>query len=112
MKEFIEYIKERLNYKKIVMIKNEDISDKYEIKNTFIKYYIFCKAKKNEIKTRIIIDNMELDELNNSYLPEYIFNSVKENQVTNLFNVHRLKSEFKFFENNDIGLKIRLVSKK
>ena len=108
--EFIEYIKERLKSNKIVIIKNEDIFNKYEIKNTLIKYYIISRGKKNEIKAQITIDNMELDEINNCYLPEYILNSIKENQVTNLFDVHMIKNEFKFFENNDIGLTLKTTS--
>ena len=111
MKELIEYIKERLKNNKIVVIKNEDILNKCEIKNTFITYYILNKDKNNNImRTKITIDNMELDEISNCYLPELIFNSINENQVTNIFDVHRLKSEFKFFENNDIGLKIKFGS--
>ena len=111
MKELIEYIKERLKNNKIVVIKNEDILNKCEIKNTYITYYILSKDKNNNImRTKITIDNMELDEINNCYLPELIFNSINENQVTNIFDVHRLKNEFKFFENNDIGLKIKFGS--
>ena len=111
MKELIEYIKERLKNNKIVVIKNEDILNKCEIKNTYITYYILSKDKNNNImRTKITIDNMELDEINNCYLPELIFNSINENQVTNIFDVHRLKNEFKFFENNDIGIKIKFGS--
>ena len=62
---------------------------------------------KNVIKSQITYGEMFIDEINNFYLPEYIYNSVEENQAINLFNVHSLKNEYKFFESNDIGIFIK-----
>ena len=88
MNELIGFIKESLKNNKIVVIKNEDILNKCEIKNTYITYFILSKDKNNNImRTKITIDNMDLDDINNCYLPELIFNSINENQVTNIFDV-------------------------
>ena len=110
IKEVIIYLTEKLKDYKKVIIENKEILNKYEIKNILNKYYILSKDKKTVIKSRISIGEMNLDEINNCYMPEYIYNSIEENQVINLFNIHAIKEEFKFFENNDIGIYIKCYS--
>ena len=107
LKEFISYIIELLKENNKVIIENKDIINKYEIKNTLNKFYALSNDNKNVIKSQITYGEMFIDEINNFYLPEYIYNSVEENQAINLFNVHSLKNEYKFFESNDIGISIK-----
>ena len=84
--------------------------NKYEVKNTFNRYYIYGKDKKKIANTNISTVEIGLDEINNCYLPENICNLIEENQIINFLNVHRIKSEFRFFENNDIQLHLKLQS--
>ena len=110
VKELMNYITDKIKNNEKVIIENKDILDKYEVKNTFNKYYILSKDKKEVIRCCNKLEGMTIKEINNYYLPEYIYNSFQENQVINLFNVHMLHGEFKFFENNDIALLIELIS--
>ena len=110
IKQLIEYFSEKLKEKKAVIIENSDILNKYEVKNTFNRYYIYGKDKKKIANTNISTVEIGLDEINNCYLPENICNLIEENQIINFLNVHRIKSEFRFFENNDIQLHLKLQS--
>ena len=109
IKHLMEYLSEQLKEKKIVIIENRDILSKYEVKNTLNRYYIFGKDKKKILRTQISPVEIGLDEINNCYLPENMHILIEDNQVTNFLNINRLKDEFKFFENNDVQLHLKLV---
>ena len=93
-----------------IIIQNKEIADKNLLKNTVDKYYAFSLNKKTVIKAQITLVQMETEEKVNCYLPEFIHNSIEQNQAINLFNIHMIKKEFKFFETNDINVNIKLSS--
>ena len=94
----MSYIIEKLKQNKMLVIKNKEILNKFEVKNTFNRYYILRKNKRVKIKSKISPEKKNSDEINNFYLPEYIFNAIEENPIINLFNVHVHKNEFEFCE--------------
>jgi hypothetical protein len=110
LKELISYFVEKLKENRKIIIQNKEIADKYLLKNTVDKYYAFSLNKKTVIKAQITLVQMETEEKVNCYLPEFIHNSIEENQAINLFNIHMIKKEFKFFETNDISVNIKLSS--
>ena len=110
LKELISYFVEKLKENRKIIIQNKEIADKNLLKNTVDKYYAFSLNKKTVIKAQITLMQMEPEEKVNCYLPEFIHNSIEENQAINLFNIHMIKKEFKFFETNDINVSIKLSS--
>ena len=62
---------------------------------------------KNVFKVDIIKKETNKDILKNFYLPDNIHNFVEENGFCNLFNMHRIKNEFRFLTSNSIGISIK-----
>lgn len=110
LNEIISYIIEKLKENQKIVIKNKEILNKYEVKNTFNRYYVLSKNKRTKIKAKISYEKTTSDEIKNFYLPEYIFNAIEENPIINLFNVHVLKNEFKFCESKDIEIDIEFIN--
>ena len=98
LNEMMSYIIEKLKENQKIVIKNKEILNKYEVKNTFNRYYLLSKNKRAKIKAKISYEKTTSDEIKNFYLPEYIFNAIEENPIINLFNVHVHKNEFEFCE--------------
>ena len=108
--DFLENINEIINYNnnKMIIIENKDVVDTKIIKSSIIRYYIISKNK-NVFKIDINKKETNKDILNNFYLPDNIHNFVEENGFSNLFNVHRIKNEFRFLTQSSIGINIRTI---
>ena len=91
------------------MINNKDISEKKVLKNCLIRYFVL--AKKNYIfRLNTIRSEMDKDVENSYYLPDILYDSVEKNEFKNVINIHRLRNEFRFLENNSIGININIVN--
>jgi len=109
--DFLSYINENINYKynKMIVIENKDVLNNKIIKSSIIRYYIISKNK-NVFKIEINKKESNKDILNNFYLPDNIHNFVDENGSCNLFNIHRIKNEFRFLSQSSIGISIKTVN--
>ena len=106
--DFLSYINENINYKynKMIVIENKDVINSKIIKSSIIRYYLISKNK-NVFKIEINKKESNKDILNNFYLPDNIHNFVEENGFCNLFNIHRIKNEFRFLIQSSIGISIK-----
>ena len=109
--DFLSYINEIINYKnnKMIVIENKDVLNKKIIKSSLVRYYLISKNK-NVFKIEINKKESNKDILNNFYLPDNIHNLVEENGFCNLFNVYRIKNEFRFLAQSSIGINIKTAN--
>ena len=108
-KEFFEFIDEICKDKKLIIIENKNVINNKTIKPTLIRYFAYSKNKKCILKTEINKGEMEKDIENNYYLPEEIHNNIEENQIVNIINIHRIKDEYNFLNQNSIIIKMRIA---
>ena len=110
-KDFILYLDDVFNNnKKMVILENKEVLNTNAVKNCLIRYYIIGKNKKNVFKIEIKKSEMSKDVENNFYLPEQINDFADENEITNCLNIHRIKNDFKFLNDNDIGINVKCVN--
>ena len=109
--DFLSYINENINYKKnkMIVIENKGVINSKIIKSSIIRYYLISKNK-NVFKIEINKKESNKDILNNFHLPDIIHNFAKETVCCNLFNIHRIKNEFRFLAQSSIGLNIKFVN--
>ena len=109
--DFLTYIEEKINYKnnKMIVIENKDVLNKKIVKSSLLRYYIISKNR-NVFKIEINKKESNKDILNNVYLPDSIHNFVEGNGFCNLFNIHRIKNEFRFLTTSSIGISIKTVN--
>ena len=87
----------------MIIIENKDVINTKIIKCSLIRYYMI--RKNNEVfKANFdfkIIKSRSKDILNSFYLPDDITISEKGNRFYNFLNIHRIKDEFNFANEND-----------
>ena len=105
-KDFFLYIEDILNEKQCVILENKEVLNEKQIKSTLIRYYALSK-KNNIIKIDINKEEMDKDIENNFYLPNIIYNYVEENKINNIVNIHRIKNDFNFLNEESIGFNIK-----
>ena len=101
--EFIKYIKDNLKEKKTIIIENKEILENKVIKSCLIRYYILSQNKDSVFKINIRMNEMQKDIENNFYIPNIIYDNVEKNNSNNIINIHRIKNNLRFLENNSIG---------
>ena len=90
----------------MILKENNGVINSKIIKSSIIRYYLISKNK-NVFKIDINKKESNKDILNNFYLPDFILNFVEENGCCNLFNIHRIKNEFRFLAQSSIGINIK-----
>ena len=107
--QFLKKIDNILSQDKGLSILNYDIDDS-TCRKTIIRYFVLSKKKNNVLKLYYKAFEIPKDVENNFYLPELVFDCVEKEKDKNVINIHRIKHNFKFLDNEQLGISLSNIN--
>ena len=107
--QFLKKIDKILSPDKGLSILNYDIDDS-TCRKTIIRYFVLSKKKNNVLKLYYKAFEIPKDVENNFYLPELVFDCVEREKDKNVINIHRIKHNFKFLDNEQLGISLSNIN--
>jgi hypothetical protein len=74
------------------------------------KVFRFIQKKNNVLKLYYKAFEIPKDVENNFYLPELVFDCVEREKDKNVINIHRIKHNFKFLDNEQLGISLSNIN--
>ena len=90
---------------KFILLNNNAIKDKNDIKKTLARYIFLNKANQDKAFNSNIKKMKKLIELNN-FIPDFICDIVGKNNYQNFYNINRIRSDLPFVEFDNITVNI------
>ena len=107
--QFLKTLDAKLSQDKGLSILNYDIDDS-TCRKTIIRYFVLSKKKNNVLKLYYKAFEIPKDVENNFYLPELVFDCVEKEKDKNVINIHRIKHNFKFLDNEQLGISLSNIN--
>ena len=112
-KDFNKFLKEIdgiLKNKGIVIQNNELLAEDDKAKKTIVRYFALSKKKNNVFKINGKKYEIPKDVENNFYVPNLVYDCVEKEKDRNIINIHRIKHNFNFLEDNYFGIALSNIN--
>jgi hypothetical protein len=109
MNQFLKTMDIQLSQDQGLSIINYTLDDTI-CKKTIIRYFVLSKKKNNVLKLNYKAFEIPKDIENNFYLPTIVVDCVEKEKEKNVINIHRIKHNFKFLENDHLGIALSNVN--